>query len=213
MKFKLPALSYKRGFVRLYVVLAVAWIVALLFALPSHRLRVWDKPITVWKTVDYDALSREHGGLPEDPYAKFGGSIVRESGFAKLPPPPAGYVLDKTPMPPGWRRIPETPPTQQDIRDLAAQLKIIEVPGVGKVAFPDTMSDADIGAAIKKAQSRPDHSDIGFIPDPRPAFAESRTGKMLWLAGMLFGPPVAGYLAAFLIVPWVYRGFRPTVAV
>lgn len=47
------------------------------------------------------------------------------------------------------------------------------------------------------------------IPN-EPVFAESRTGKTLWLAAVLFGPPVTGYLGAFLIVPWVYRGFRPS---
>jgi hypothetical protein len=37
----------------------------------------------------------------------------------------------------------------------------------------------------------------------------SRAQKGLWLAGALFGPPVFGYAAIFLVIPWVYRGFRP----
>jgi hypothetical protein len=48
-----------------------------------------------------------------------------------------------------------------------------------------------------------------FIPD-EPGFTESRIGKSLWLLSLLFGPPVIGYAAIFLMIPWVYRGFRKT---
>jgi hypothetical protein len=48
-----------------------------------------------------------------------------------------------------------------------------------------------------------------FVPDEPPGFAESRTGKSLWLSGVLFGPPIVGYLVLFGLVPWIFRGFKP----
>ena len=38
----------------------------------------------------------------------------------------------------------------------------------------------------------------------------TRVQKVLWLAGVLFIPPVFGYIAIFFMIPWVYRGFRPS---
>lgn len=53
----------------------------------------------------------------------------------------------------------------------------------------------------------------GYILDqPTPAaqtFSESRTGKVMWLAGILLLPPAVGYATIFLLIPWIYRGFRP----
>lgn len=42
---------------------------------------------------------------------------------------------------------------------------------------------------------------------PRPT--PSRTEKALWLSSILLVPPMAGYGVFFLVIPWVYRGFRP----
>jgi hypothetical protein len=65
--------------------------------------------------------------------------------------------------------------------------------------------------------------DAGFTPDqiieyeqmrkaatiPKASFSESRIGKAAWLAGVLFLPPISGYVIACFIIPWIYRGFRP----
>jgi hypothetical protein len=59
---------------------------------------------------------------------------------------------------------------------------------------PSTLTDADI-QKLDAAKGVP--------------FGHSPGGKGVWLAGVLFLPPVAGYAAIFLLVPWVYRGFKP----
>lgn len=47
------------------------------------------------------------------------------------------------------------------------------------------------------------------VEDPRPTqTTESRLGKTAWLGEVLFGPPLLGYAAIFLVTPWIYRGFR-----
>jgi len=43
------------------------------------------------------------------------------------------------------------------------------------------------------------------VLEPQPA---SRTQKVLWLVQILVIPPVLGYLIAFFLIPWIYRGFR-----
>ena len=45
MKFKLPALSYRRGLLRINMVLTAAWIIGLLIALPPYRLKFWIVPV------------------------------------------------------------------------------------------------------------------------------------------------------------------------
>ncbi|HSR07238.1 MAG TPA: hypothetical protein VLM42_08820 [Bryobacteraceae bacterium] len=57
----------------------------------------------------------------------------------------------------------------------------------------------------------PNGNGGSFVPD-EPVATETRTEKFLWLAGVLFGPPIAGYAAIFLVVPWVFRGFRPSAS-
>jgi hypothetical protein len=44
------------------------------------------------------------------------------------------------------------------------------------------------------------------VLEPQPV---SRTQKVLWLAQILLIPPAFGYLIAFFLIPWIYRGFRP----
>lgn len=46
-----------------------------------------------------------------------------------------------------------------------------------------------------------------FVQD-EPTFTRTCIGKSLWLAGLLFLPPLAGYATIFLVIPWIYRGFR-----
>jgi hypothetical protein len=37
---------------------------------------------------------------------------------------------------------------------------------------------------------------------------KSRTIKTVWLAGVLLIPPFAVYAVLFVMIPWIYRGFR-----
>jgi hypothetical protein len=37
----------------------------------------------------------------------------------------------------------------------------------------------------------------------------TRTVRTLWLAGILLMPPAVGYGVFFIVVPWIYRGFKP----
>ena len=62
--------------------------------------------------------------------------------------------------------------------------------------------------------------DAGFTPDEilanekiRKASNVPAIGKLLWLVGMLLGPPVCGYLAVFEVVPWIYNGFKPATQI
>lgn len=43
---------------------------------------------------------------------------------------------------------------------------------------------------------------------PKSNFTETRIGKTLWLASLLFAPPLIGYVAIFLVIPWIFRGFK-----
>lgn len=49
---------------------------------------------------------------------------------------------------------------------------------------------------------------LGFVPDPVPWRAQSRTHFALWLAAVSLVPPALAYLLLFLTLPWIYRGFR-----
>jgi hypothetical protein len=75
-------MNYRRGFQRIYALLTVGWVAALLFALPPYRLIFWEPPI------DYDALAIT-AGATDDSYA----TRVRDTKAMAVPPPP-GYVLD-----------------------------------------------------------------------------------------------------------------------
>ena len=48
-----------------------------------------------------------------------------------------------------------------------------------------------------------------FEPDP-PTISDSRVGKALWLLVVTLGPPAMGYIVVFVVVPWIFRGFRGT---
>jgi hypothetical protein len=112
-------MNYRRGFQRIYGVLVITWIVALLYLMPAERVNVWRQV-----------------------------AVVRQGNLmANVPPPPKGY---------------------------------------------EKYVDVSVDTPTHVGQET------------------SRSQKALWLAGVLFAPPVLGYVAGFLMVPWVYRGFRPS---
>ena len=95
--------------------------------------------------------------------------------------------------------------------------------GIAITAPPSTLTDADIAARDKSpTENAPPPLPKGAVPLPpgftpvpadsfvpdEPAAVESRTQKFLWLASVLFGPPLAGYAAIFMVIPWIFRGFR-----
>ena len=65
------------------------------------------------------------------------------------------------------------------------------------------LSDAKGWTVVKETPI--DYGPHSAVPIP---FGESPTGKSAWLASVLFLPPVLGYIAIFLVIPWIYRGFR-----
>jgi hypothetical protein len=32
--------------------------------------------------------------------------------------------------------------------------------------------------------------------------------RLAWLGGLLFVPPAIGYAVIFILIPWIYRGFK-----
>jgi hypothetical protein len=134
MKFNLPALSYGRGFLRFYAVLTVGWIIALLIALPSYRLRVWVAPrpdafladfasrrqdyISLGKRIkasapgDYDDLDDYVIGVLTA--AKYPDALRQRDWFERHPPPP-GPLPQRSGEPP----IINSPPLSADVPSFA----------------------------------------------------------------------------------------------
>jgi len=104
------------------------------------------------------------------------------------PDPPAGAVA----IPRGF-----------EIEKQAQQTSHTDRPGRGKY------SDKDVNPATawKVVEERPTPLTI-IKSEPLPA-GESRSSKILGLAGLLFLPPAIGYIMLFHVLRWVYRGFRP----
>jgi hypothetical protein len=84
------------------------------------------------------------------------------------------------------------------------------VPMSAAAASPQPKSsgqpDIDYDALAKRAIS--ETSQVKFAATPS-SWDQSRTHKFLWLMSFLMLPPAVGYAALFLVIPWVYRGFRP----
>jgi len=177
-------MNYRRGLQRVYAVLTVGWIAVVLFALPSVRLKFWSVQPNDWTSVP-------GGHLVVDP---------AEVTSAPSPTPPRGAI------------------------------KQIEFEGVIH-EFPEDFTDDEIRKALTAyAPLTPEQYqaalNAGFTPEQiiehektrkaattlQAPFSESRTAKAAWLAGVLFLPPISGYAAIFLLIPWVYRGFRPASA-
>ncbi len=72
-----------------------------------------------------------------------------------------------------------------------------------KAIYPgayDDLSDVDLGVRMKvKYPALSDGSS-----DDWPA----RTQRVLWLFGVLLLPPGCGYIVGFIVIPWIYHGFR-----
>jgi hypothetical protein len=192
-------MNYRRGLQRVYAVLTVVWVAVMLFALPAYRLRFWDAPI------DYDALAAKYGAI-DDSYA----TRVKDTK-AMAVPPPTGYVLDHSKAwyearekQTGWARTDDYSTSRQP-----PPLPKGAVPLPPDAAAPPA-APIDYGSHSVLVDSGSDQLRIvKSDPLPAPPFSESRMGKATWLTGVLFLPPIFGYTAIFLVIPWIYRGFRP----
>jgi hypothetical protein len=194
--FKFPALRYRRGFLWLYAVLTVVWIVTVLLVLPPYRLKFWIAPI-------------------DDSYV----TRVKESKAMGVP---AGYVLDHTVEWEKQHKIEEhnlyaeirkyagnplQPPIDYDA--LAEQARRGSAPHSSAPNDDWKVWQARSEPPIPAA--RPDDWFAANAPGTdKPSFAQSRLGKSLWLVGRLIGLPAVGYFFLFGIFPWIFRGFRPS---
>lgn len=67
----------------------------------------------------------------------------------------------------------------------------------------------DYDALAKKYGRTVEPPSDSFVPDvAAPLSTPSRASRALWLARVLLLPPAFGYVTVFLVIPWVYRGFR-----
>lgn len=88
--------------------------------------------------------------------------------------------------------------------------KIVEVPGVGNIEFPDTMGDDEIGAAIAKTNFKPAQRDL--TPGERLRYALHKTAGLLPAAGGIAGGVMGGGLGAALGFPTTGPGGIATTA-
>jgi hypothetical protein len=137
--------NYRCGFQRLYAVLAIAWVAALLFVLPSGRVSFWvaDHPVAS------SAITKR----------------IASNGKTYV------FPLDAT---------------KDEIQEL-------------------------VGLSVAWAEVPNGDWQHETKSDNRPEPLSPRPGQALWLAGVLFVPPMLGYATIFLLIPWIYRGFRPPV--
>jgi hypothetical protein len=183
MAFRFPKLNYRKGFTRLYVVLAVGWITTVLIALPSYRIRFWEK------TIDYDALAQQaRDRNPVDPID----AIAAKYGGVDSPADLQTFDVE------GARRAGAS---DDDILKHLTQTRGFDVQGALKAGA----TKQGIITHLSTVRPKPTDSRSSGIPE------ESRLGKLLYLLSLLFGPPVGAYLCCFLVVPWIFRGFRLTV--
>ena len=141
-------MNYRRGFQRVYAVLAVAWVVGLLFVLPADRLNFWSaQPNETTIHGPWEAYSKGAASAATTDLSKYGTVTSNELDLSKYGP------------------------------------------GKYRVTTDSGVYEVTVGAAAA--------SD-----------ASSRSQRALWLSGVLLLPPGFGYLAIFLVIPWIYRGFR-----
>src|SRR5512145_2422048 len=82
-------------------------------------------------------------------------------------------------------------------------MQIVEVPGVGEVEFPDTMSDADVIAAVRKLSSSPQGpqtvpSHATVPPGPPPGLIETGIRGGIQGASLGFGDEAAAAVESIL---------------
>lgn len=177
-------MNYRRGLQRLYAVLTVAWVASLLFVLPSERLTFWIPPI------DYGRHSIVQPDAPGTipTFEEF--KTRRDATTASSSSGGAGK--DRTSEIERYGSASDVP-----------------MPPKGAIPVPPT---ANGWTVVKEASLT--NSDVEKLDAANPAISGlSWVRKIMWLAGILFLPPVAGYAAMFLIIPWIYRGFRPRALV
>lgn len=87
--------------------------------------------------------------------------------------------------------------------------KIVEIPGVGNVEFPDSMSDSDISAVIRK-QSDPNASVKAAQAAKFPTAAEGGAPDLPWYAGLFNrGDPSSPVTQALERLPGVLENTAP----
>jgi len=204
-------MNYRRGFQRLYAVIAATWVVVLLLVLPSGRLRFWNAcpgqnswgdcpvadylpPLLTDADIDRpDAKEVSHlppGWKPEDA-GKPKPDLWEEARKA--------FQRGERPWE-IWENHSNIPPPPPGFTLDAATPTLVQAPDGDFFRFPASMKTPDIESAMRKLY--PSHSPILYRIKP--------VGKaFFWLAGVLFGPPLFGYAALFFLIPWIYRGFRP----
>lgn len=180
-------MNYRRGLQRLYAVLTVAWIATLLFILPSDRVNFWVADHLVassatirGKTLDLSQMSDGQLQAYKEMLEKRGsGGTASESRTKRI------STKGKTFIVPGD----------------AAQSEIQRIAGPG-VAWTEVPNDVWQDVAKNDDWKIWAEGDRSEPLSPRPQ-------RALWLAAVLFAPPLLGYATIFLLIPWIYRGFRP----
>jgi hypothetical protein len=210
-------MNYRRGFQRLYAVLTCGWIVFLLFALPSDRLKFWevdDRRDVPPDTLPADIFDKKQSFTPTplslegkgaNDYAALAASVRLEALTAEDIDPELerGHFGDIVLNP--------------DVAELGKRLKakhpgsydVLLDEAVGKSVMTKYLPNdwkTDAGPPIMKKGL--DHiASVTKAPEPPPPY-RYYAGRLMWLLGVAIGPPLVGYALLFLVLPWVFRGFR-----
>jgi len=178
-------MNLRRGLQRVYIVLATTWVVAALIVVPSDRLRFWSAP---------DPNSSATAGASSVAGDEFSQYMVIGR--------PDSFVPDSL----FSSKVNEA--RQKGLSDSEILAFVEQHPGVAGCIVVGDVNEHPAGTP-----SQP-RSKFGGIPvdngvNEHPAGTPSQPVRAAWLFGVLLALPLAGYAVLFLVVPWVYRGFKP----
>ena len=208
----LAPMNYRRGFQRLYAVLAIAWVAGLLFTLPSDRLRFWAALSPAQFDPDAFMAAQARDKPPPPP------------GAQPIPPLPPGFKLDAPAVdyaaladkarkqnPGPWDKYAAPPiPTldQFKAQESAGTSDYVLLGQKIKSEYPgayDDLSDFDLGTRVKAKYPNldvPSNLSRDWFARNAPPMTkldidaavnvQSRTQKALWLSGVLLLPPSFG---------------------
>jgi hypothetical protein len=212
------ALHYRRGFLRLYAIFVGLWIAALLFVLPSSRLKFWLRPIDdsyETRLKESKAIGATTKGYVLTHTLEWSKQHQGTTGKSPNTLPADFFHREQEYVALGKKVKARFPASYDDLED--AYLGVLTA-----AKYPDALKPGPLPNDMKpdSPSRKDDWLDVEPIKDwfganapdmpKKPGFAESPIGKSLWLLAVLFGVSLVGYAILFGLIPWVYRGFKPT---
>jgi hypothetical protein len=226
------ALNYRRGFQRIYTLLSLAWVLAAIWVIRPDQASFWSEPdydalikkyggvievapsqVKPLSAPDYSAIaeqvrkeSREKAERgPWEKYANQAPARQNDDASAWKPVQEPKRVVDFN----GVRHEFPGDATDDEIRKALekdqAEQKLHREKQSSKPTQPEQELHIVKSDPLPPRMGKYSAADIQAEAPPQP---RSHMGKGAWLSSVLFFPPAMGYLALFLAVPWIARGFN-----